>query len=173
MFVLAISTLATAWWRFDNDAGAGPTLFGPMDAWFGEKTQPAPRSLPPRASVPETARGGTTGGATSSVGTTGRGTTGSGNDRIGNAVDGNPTTFAVAPRQSVTRDTRATRTPGSQTAVKPKPEAEPCEPRQQATQKPADTQQTPPASGAPPCDEPRVQESSAAAGRPEGQPPAR
>ena len=158
VFVLAVSTLVTAWWRYDSDPRAMPMIFSPIDAWLHDTTQPKPQPISPRASVPETGAGrsGTaTGGA--SVGTTGRGSTGNGNDRVGPSANGNAAIVTVEPPRSVgslEREARATRTPAKQAPS----QLDPCDPRQKTTpnsttQKSTDTPPSPRAGGALPCDE--------------------
>jgi hypothetical protein len=71
VFLVAVSTLVTAWWRYERDPGSMPALLSPIDKWISDSTPPDGRSTPAAAAGPNSDRGGAAPG-TSGVGTTGR-----------------------------------------------------------------------------------------------------
>ena len=144
VFVVAVSTLVTAWWRYDHNSRSMPALLSPLDKWISDSAPPDSRATPSVAASPNSNTVGGTSGA-SGVGTTGRGAnpdvtyrtgaTGQGTVRSGNVST--PRTgdidYAVAEPRKSDRDKQV-----------------PCDPR--ATQASKDTPQTS-ADEALPCDE--------------------
>ena len=154
VFVAAVSTLVTAWWRYERDPRSMPGLFSPVDSWLGDTpttNRPAPSNA---AAGPSAGRSGPAADPPGGVGTTGR----SGGPRTSDYRTGSPAGGTVLPGAPssgrVSNDERVT-DKNSDTSNGQRPsQPAPCEPRSEST---PESNATPPAAraGAPPCEETR------------------
>lgn len=143
VFVVAVSTLLTAWWRYERDPRSMPALLSPIDRWIGDSTAPDSRS-PSSTASPNSDRSGAAPQA-AGVGTTGR--------------SGNPDANYRTPAQGSVRSGSVSRPAASdinravpnQKNRERSPESVPCEPR---SEKGADAAPKAPGNDAVPCEEP-------------------
>jgi hypothetical protein len=157
VFVVALFTLVTAWWRYERDPRSMPGLFSPADSWLGESP---PTNRPAPANAAAGARGATGAPAANppgGVGTTGR----SGGSRTpayrpgspagGTALPGAPSSGRVSNDDERVADEKSDTSNGERPS-----QPAPCEPRSES---PQESPATPPAAraGAPPCEETQLE----------------
>ena len=153
VFVVAVSTLVAAWWRYERDPRSMPGLFSPIDSWLGD-TPTTNRPSPSTATAaPTGARGGPAPDPPGGVGTTGRSggpltpAHRTGAPAGGTVLPGAPSSGRVSNDDEPVTDKNADKTNGQRPS-----QPAPCEPRSASTQEP---NVPPPAgrTGAPPCEE--------------------
>lgn len=146
IFVVAVSTLVTAWWRYDRDSRSMPALLSPIDKWISDSPRPDSRAPAAAAASPNSDRSGAA-SETSGVGTAGRTANPDLNYRTGAAGQGSVRSGTVStPRSSDVNYAVA-----AQKNRERSEQVVPCEPRTADAAKAA-----PPTSrnGAVPCEEP-------------------
>jgi hypothetical protein len=145
VFVLAVCTLLTAWWRY-SDSHVIPTFFYPIDAFLGQPpggVRPAIPVATADGAAHSVHGAGADGPAT--VGTSGRGASAKGPDDRAKASDPS-NAIVVQPRLAFDPPRAAPRTRNEP----PPSRAVPCDPDRESQPQPNDARQA--RDGAPPCE---------------------